>query len=424
MRKHLPVYICIDTSGSMHDERIAAINAGLQVLFDWLPSSCHYSLITFDSNVCEILPLTSGREIHERTFPKITRAKSGATFLGAALAHVAQAVRRDLIPWNTHTKNTWGWYPDYAPCHHGAEIHGDGRPNLIIITDGKPSDPLAYSEAIPHIKGLNFDNIIVCGIGKKIDFASLRQLTETIVLTDEINADSCAKFFIWVAQTIMRYIRWADDLPAVEKLPVLPPPEAPAGFHLLQQMHFMRRLPIYLCIDTSGSMRGVPIKMVNDALRMVRSAALHDPYMLEMAYISIITFDMQVREVLPLTPIEILYKYELPEIACPGSGASLFGAALERIAQIVARNAIRSSPEQKGDWSPFLFIFTNGKLNDPLTYDAAIPLIKNINFQRVVVFTTSSKADIANLKRLTKIICSLETEDTSTIRAFFPQWVS
>jgi len=415
MRKQLPIYICIDTSGSMHGERITAINAGLQVLFDWLPSSCHYSLITFDSNVCEILPLTSGREIHERTFPKITRAKSGATFLGAALAHVAQAVRRDLIPWNTHTKNTWGWYPDYAPCHHGAEIHGDGRPNLIIIIDGKPSDPLAYSEAIPHIKGLNFDNIIVCGIGKKIDFASLRQLTETIVLTDEINADSCAKFFIWVAQTIMHYIYLRDDLPVDEEVPVLSLFAAPAGFYLTQQSGFSRRLSIYLCIDTSGSMRGEPIKMVNNALQMIRSAVLQDPHMIEIAYLSIITFDMQVREVLPLTPIEILSKYGLPEITCPGSGSSLLGAALEHIAQIATRNAIRSSPEQKGDWSPILFIFTNGKLNDPLAYDAAIPLIKSINFHNIAVFLTNSKADLVNFKRLTEIICSLETTGVESL---------
>ena len=383
----------------MHGERITAINAGLQALLTSLRQDpfalemVHLTTTTFDSQIKDVLPLTPVMEV---VLPEITCGKSGATFLGGALEAVAHAVQRDLIPRNGQRK-------------------GDGRPNLIIITDGKPSDPLAYSEAIPHIKDLKFDNIIVCGIGNKIDFASLRRLTETIVLTDEINADSCAKFFIWVAQTIMRYIRWADDLPAVEKLPVLPPPEAPAGFHLLQQMHFMRRLPIYLCIDTSGSMRGAPIKMVNDALRMVRSAALHDPYMLEMAYISIITFDMQVREVLPLIPIEILYKYELPEIACPGSGASLFGAALERIAQIVARNAIRSSPERKGGWSPILFIFTNGKLNDPLAYDAAIPLIKSINFHNIAVFLTNSKADLVNFKRLTEIICSLETTGVESL---------
>jgi tellurium resistance protein len=408
MRKQLPIYICIDTSGSMHGERITAINAGLQALLTSLRQDpfalemVHLTITTFDSQIKDVLPLTPVMEV---VLPEITCGKSGATFLGSALEAVAHAVQRDLIPRNGQRK-------------------GDGRPNLIIITDGKPSDPLAYSEAIPHIKDLKFDNIIVCGIGNKIDFASLRQLTENIILTDEINADNCAKFFTWMAQSIMRYIYVSDSLPVGEEMPVLSLLAAPAGFNLLPQSGFSRRLPIYLCVDTSSSMRGEPIKMVNDALQMVRSSVLQDPHMIEIAYLSIITFDMQVREVLPLTSVEILSKYSLPEITCPGSGASLFGTALERIAQIVARNAIRSSPEQKGDWSPILFIFTNGKLNDPLTYDAAIPLIKNINFQRVVVFTTSSKADIANLKRLTKIICSLETADTSTIRAFLPQWVS
>jgi tellurium resistance protein len=427
MRKQLPIYICIDTSGSMHGERITTINAGLQALLTSLRQDpyaleiVHLAITTFDSQIKEVLPLTPLMEV---VLPEITCGKSGATFLGGALETVVHAVRRDLTPWNSQTKNAWGWYPDYAPYHHGVEIHGDGPPNLIIITDGKPSDPLAYSEAIPHIKELDFDNIIVCGIGKKIDFASLRQLTETIVLTDEINADNCAEFFIWAEQTMMRYIRWADDLPVDVELPILPPPAAPAGFYLLPQSGFSRRLPIYLCIDTSGSMRGEPIKMVNDALQILRSALSQDPYMLDAGYLSIITFDMQVREVLPLTPIEILSKYGLPEITCPGSGSSLLGAALECIAQIVARNAIRNSPEQKGDWDPILFIFTNGKLNDPLVYDAAIPLIKSINFDNITVFVTSSKADITNLRRLTEIICSLETADIYTIKSCLPKWVS
>ena len=419
MRKQLPIYICIDTSGSMHGERITAINAGLQALLTSLRQDpfalemVHLTITTFDSQIKDVLPLTPLMEV---VLPEITCGKSGATFLGSALEAVAHAVQRDLIPRNGQRK-------------------GDGRPNLIIITDGKPSDPLAYSEAIPHIKDLKFDNIIVCGIGNKIDFASLRQLTENIILTDEINADNCAKFFIWVAQTIMRYMYLRDDLPVDEEVvdeevvdeevPVLSLFAAPAGFYLLPQSGFPRRLPIYLCIDTSGSMRGEPIKMVNNALQMIRSAVSQDPYMLDAGYLSIITFDMQVREVLPLTPIEILSKYGLPEITCPGSGSSLLGAALECIAQIVARNAIRNSPEQKGDWDPILFIFTNGKLNDPLAYNAAIPLIKNINFQPVAVFITSSKADLANLKRLTEIICSIEATDGYAIKSLISsRWVS
>ena len=409
MRKQLPIYICIDTSGSMHGERITAINAGLQALLTSLRQDpfalemVHLTITTFDSQIKDVLPLTPVMEV---VLPEITCGKSGATFLVSALEAVAHAVQRDLIPRNGQRK-------------------GDGRPNLIIITDGKPSDPLAYSEAIPHIKGLKFDNIIVCGIGNKIDFASLRQLTENIILTDEINADNCAKFFTWMAQSIMRYIYVSDSLPVGEEMPVLSLLAAPAGFNLLPQSGFSRRLPIYLCIDTSGSMRGEPIKMVNDVLQMFFAAALRAPSMLEVGYLSIITFDMQVREVLPLTPIEILSKYGLPEITCPGSGSSLLGAALECIAQIVARNAIRNSPEQKGDWDPILFIFTNGKLNDPLAYNAAIPLIKVINFRPVAIFTTNSKADFTNLKQLTEIIYSLETTDGYAIKSLIlSRWVS
>ena len=51
-----------------------------------------------------------------------------------------------------------------------------------------------------------------------------------------------------------------------------------------------RRLPIYLLIDSSGSMRGEPIQSVNVGLSAMLSALRQDPYALETVYLSIITF--------------------------------------------------------------------------------------------------------------------------------------
>ena len=56
-----------------------------------------------------------------------------------------------------------------------------------------------------------------------------------------------------------------------------------------------RRLPVYLLIDTSGSMRGEPIESVKVGVEAMLSALRRDPYALETVNISIITYDREVK---------------------------------------------------------------------------------------------------------------------------------
>jgi len=52
----------------------------------------------------------------------------------------------------------------------------------------------------------------------------------------------------------------------------------------------MRRLPVYLLIDTSESMVGSAIESVRTGLSVMLSALRKNPYALEMGALSIITF--------------------------------------------------------------------------------------------------------------------------------------
>jgi len=87
-----------------------------------------------------------------------------------------------------------------------------------------------------------------------------------------------------------------------------------------------RELPVYLLIDSSGSMNGEPINSVNEGLRAMMNALRQDPYALETVVLSLITFDREVKEVFPLTPIEDV---QLEEIEPPSSGATHMGEALQ-----------------------------------------------------------------------------------------------
>lgn len=90
----------------------------------------------------------------------------------------------------------------------------------------------------------------------------------------------------------------------------------------------MRRLPVYLLLDTSGSMYGEPIEAVKNGVQTLISTLRGDPYALETAYISIITFNSVAQQVTPLTELSA---FQQPQIEA--SGCTALGEALTLLAQ-------------------------------------------------------------------------------------------
>jgi len=182
----------------------------------------------------------------------------------------------------------------------------------------------------------------------------------------------------------------------------------------------MRRLPVYFLLDTSGSMRGEPIQALNNALSGMVNTLRSDAQALDTLWISIVTYDREVKEIVPLTE---LVGFQLPEITCPQSGPTMTGAGLEYIIQQVKKDVIKGSSTQKGDWKPLLFVFTDGKPSDMPLYREKITEIKNLNFGAVVGCAAGPKADDIILKELTDNVVHLDSADSSTLKQFF-KWVS
>jgi uncharacterized protein YegL len=182
----------------------------------------------------------------------------------------------------------------------------------------------------------------------------------------------------------------------------------------------MRRLPVYFLLDTSGSMYGEPIQALNNALSGMINTLRSDAQALDSLWISIITYNREVCEVVPLTE---LVSFQLPEITCPQSGPTHTGAALDYVIQKVKKEVIKGSPTQKGDWKPLLFIFTDGKPSDIQLYREKIIEINKLDFAAIVGCAAGSKADDAILKELTHNVVHLDTADSSTLKQFF-KWVS
>ncbi len=182
----------------------------------------------------------------------------------------------------------------------------------------------------------------------------------------------------------------------------------------------MRRLPVYFLLDTSGSMYGEPIQALNNALSGMINTLRSDPHALDSLWISIITFDLDVKEILPLTE---LVNFQLPEITCPQSGPTHTGRALELLYDKATNEIIKGTPAQKGDWRPLLFIFTDGKPSDLQKYEEMIPKIKSVNFGAIVVCAAGKFTDTTIFKKLTDTVVHLDTADTNTLKQFF-KWVS
>lgn len=178
----------------------------------------------------------------------------------------------------------------------------------------------------------------------------------------------------------------------------------------------MRKLPVYLLLDTSGSMHGEPIEAVRNGMQTLVSALRQDPHALESAYLSVITFAETAAQVVPLTE---LAQFQLPTLTA--SGTTSMGAALSLLADRVQQEVTKTTADQKGDWKPIVFMMTDGAATDDLAN--GIAAIKAAKIGALIACAAGPAANTAELQRITDSVVRLDTTDSNTIRAFF-KWVS
>jgi len=178
----------------------------------------------------------------------------------------------------------------------------------------------------------------------------------------------------------------------------------------------MRRLPVYLLLDTSGSMSGEPIEAVKNGVQIMISSLRQNPQAIETAFLSVITFDSTAQQIIPLTD---LASFQMVDIKA--TGVTSLGEALKLVAHKIDTEVAKTTTEQKGDWKPLVFIMTDGIPTDD--WQSGLNEFKKSKVAFTVACAAGTGADANILKQITDNVVSLDTADSASIGKFF-QWVT
>lgn len=157
---------------------------------------------------------------------------------------------------------------------------------------------------------------------------------------------------------------------------------------------YQRRLPIYLLVDCSGSMRGTRIEEAKRGILSLVSELKNNPQALETVYISVTTFSNTVEQVSPLTE---LVKFKEPELI--PNGGTMLGKALGLLSDCLKTEVKHSDNGQKGDWKPFAFILTDGSPSYISDYQKYAEKLKASNDVNIIACAVGydAKADMLML---------------------------
>jgi len=213
--RRLPVYILADRSGSMSGEPIVAVNQGLMFLKNDLENepraveSIWISVISFGGRATVDVPLTD-----LLSFIPPTLNAEGSTPLGEALRLLNQAIDHDIIL--------------------GSGQHtGDYKPLVFLFTDGEPTDEWRTpAQEVKQRTQAKTANIIAIGCGPNVNVSMLKEITESVMLMENVNGGDFQRLLAWISQSVKRasQARTSND-PNAQNQVSLPPPPGP-GFQI------------------------------------------------------------------------------------------------------------------------------------------------------------------------------------------------
>jgi len=190
-----------------------------------------------------------------------------------------------------------------------------------------------------------------------------------------------------------------------------------------------RKLPVYLLLDTSGSMQGDPIRAVEKGLEVFKEEVCEDPFAREAVKVAVITFstnaEMETNGLVPVADVQ--------QLTLAAGGVTRLGMAFRKVRDSIDSDVVKPQKGvRRGDWKPIIFVLTDGKPTDEQDSDggwrAAKELLVNppkgkTKVACIVAVGCGNSVDDQTLKEIsTGTAYRISGEETSFISLF--QWLS
>ena len=182
-----------------------------------------------------------------------------------------------------------------------------------------------------------------------------------------------------------------------------------------------RRLPVYLLLDVSGSMSGAPIEAVNEGLQVFAQSIKSEAPALETIHVSIITFGGSVNQLCSMVPAG---EFTPPRLTAVGS--TPMGEALFCLDSCIDSEVRLISDEDKADYKPLVFLFTDGYPTDGQKYKEAMIKLERrtrTKLANIIGLAAGPDANLDLLKEIGGTVLRMTDMNRDTISEYFA-WVS
>lgn len=158
--------------------------------------------------------------------------------------------------------------------------------------------------------------------------------------------------------------------------------------------------------------------MVEEGLSEIIQSLKADPYAMETAWVSIIVFAGEAKTIVPLQEIVSFYPPKFPI----GSGTSL-SKGMGQLMFELRKNIVKTTFEQKGDWKPLVFLFTDGVPTEDSSKAIAEWRANWKATANLVAISIGDETDNNLLAQLTDNVLSFKNTSGKAYKQFF-KWIT
>jgi uncharacterized protein YegL len=163
-------------------------------------------------------------------------------------------------------------------------------------------------------------------------------------------------------------------------------------------------------------MVGEPLSAMEMGIQTLLNDLKNDAVCLDTVWVSIIAFSSGVEQLLPLSDVE---DAEMPDMEA--SGTTALGAAITFVSEKIDEEVRKTTADQKGDWKPMVFVFTDGEPTDD--WEEPVEALHTSKNAVVVACGAGPDVDDVVLSKLGDHALRLNDTQPGTLAAFM-QWVT